>query len=82
MACGECLPFLPPPPPPPPLLLLLLLLSAPAAAAAAAVHCCCCSGLELPPGAVLKLRDVVMVVAQQQLQQYIGFMLGVPQVNK
>jgi hypothetical protein len=31
---------------------------------------------------VLKLRDVVMVVAQQQLQQYIGFMLGVPQVNK
>jgi pectin methylesterase-like acyl-CoA thioesterase len=30
---------------------------------------------------VLKLRDVVLVVAQQQLQQYIGFMLGVPQVN-
>ncbi|WIA23478.1 hypothetical protein OEZ85_000223 [Tetradesmus obliquus] len=37
------------------------------------------AGLELPPGALLKLRDVVMVVAQQQLQEYIGFMLSVPQ---
>ncbi|KAF6237641.1 hypothetical protein COO60DRAFT_1653111 [Scenedesmus sp. NREL 46B-D3] len=37
------------------------------------------TGIDLPPGAVIKLRDVVMVVEQQQLQEYIGFMLGVPQ---
>jgi hypothetical protein len=57
------------------LLLLLPLLLAP---------CCShlfCSGLDLPPGALLKLRDVVLEVTQQQLQQYIGFMLSVPQVR-
>lgn len=39
------------------------------------------SALQLPVGALLKLRDVMLFVSQDTLQQYIGFMLGVPQVG-
>eukprot|EP00878_Enallax_costatus_P021703 GHUV01022993.1.p1 GENE.GHUV01022993.1~~GHUV01022993.1.p1 ORF type:complete len:782 (+),score=180.67 GHUV01022993.1:214-2559(+) len=35
------------------------------------------TNFDIPASAALKLRDVILVVSQPQLQQYIGYMLGV-----
>lgn len=39
------------------------------------------TNIQLPNAVALKLRDVIFVVTQQQLQQYVSYMLGIPQVT-